>query len=101
MKVVLTGGGTAGHVFPAISVGNYLKENMDVKLYYIGNENYIESKLAMEHGIEFYSISSKGFEGKNKMEKYGQFAINNSKGVIQARQWNSELKRRRLMFWKE
>lgn len=84
MRVVITGGGTAGHVFPAISVGNYMRQELGVELFYIGNEHFIESKLAMENAIEFHSISSQGLEGKNKFDKYGKFAINNTKGVVQA-----------------
>lgn len=84
MKVVLTGGGTGGHVFPAISVGLYLKEQYGAELSYIGNQQYIEAKIAMEHHIPFYSISSKGLEGKNALDKYSGFAFCNTKGLFEA-----------------
>ena len=84
MKVVLTGGGTGGHVFPAISVGLYLKERYGAELHYIGNQHYIEAKLAMEQHIPFYSISSKGLEGKNALQKYAGFSFQNAKGTLEA-----------------
>lgn len=92
MKVVLTGGGTAGHVFPAMSVATYLKENYDVELHYIGNKNFIEAKIAMEHHIPFYSISSQGLEGSNPLKKYANFALKNGKGTLEALKLLKEIK---------
>ena len=43
-SIVLTGGGTAGHVCPNINLSKKLKQHFD-KIYYIGSENGIERKL--------------------------------------------------------
>lgn len=84
MKVVLTGGGTAGHVFPAIAVGTYLKECHQAELHYIGNDHHVEATIAKQQSIAFYSIPSRGLEGKNPVDKYGGFAFHNLRGVGKA-----------------
>lgn len=92
MKVVLTGGGTGGHVFPAVRVGLTLKEKYGAELYYIGNQQYIEAKIAMDYHIPFYSISSKGLEGKNAFDKYAGFGFQNAKGVMEAVKYLKDIK---------
>lgn len=56
-KIVLTGGGTAGHVTPNIALMPRLKE-LGYEIYYIGSYDGIEKKLIEEMGIPYYGISS-------------------------------------------
>ncbi len=56
-KIILTGGGTAGHVTPNIAIIPRLKE-MGYEVSYIGTYNGIERKLIEELGIPYYGISS-------------------------------------------
>ncbi len=56
-KIVLTGGGTAGHVTPNIALLPRLKE-MGYEISYIGSYNGIEKQLIEEQGIPYYGISS-------------------------------------------
>ena len=51
-KIVLTGGGTAGHVTPNIAIIPTLKE-MGYDISYIGTYNGIEKKLIEEIGIPY------------------------------------------------
>jgi len=56
--VVITGGGTGGHVFPAIAVVQELKQDSDVeKIYYVGCERNMEKSAAEAENIEFFSIN--------------------------------------------
>lgn len=55
--IVLTGGGTAGHVTPNIALIPALKE-AGYQITYIGSYNGIERKLIEELGIPYYGISS-------------------------------------------
>ena len=55
--IVLTGGGTAGHVTPNIAMIPRLKE-LGYKISYIGSYEGIEKKLIEELGIPYYGISS-------------------------------------------
>ena len=55
--IVLTGGGTAGHVTPNIALIPALKE-AGYQISYIGSYDGIEKKLIEELGIPYYGISS-------------------------------------------
>lgn len=55
--IVLTGGGTAGHVTPNIALIPRLKE-LGYTISYIGSYEGIEKKLIEELGIPYYGISS-------------------------------------------
>ena len=60
MKVVLTGGGTGGHAYPAISIAEALRsEYPDCELLYIGSKKGIEAGLADEAGIPFFGVTSR------------------------------------------
>lgn len=56
-KIVLTGGGTAGHVTPNIALLPGLAER-GYEVHYIGSHDGIERKLIEEMGIPYYGISS-------------------------------------------
>lgn len=56
-KIVLTGGGTAGHVTPNIALLPKLKEN-GFEISYIGSYTGMEKQLIEEQGIPYYGISS-------------------------------------------
>lgn len=56
-KIVLTGGGSAGHVTPNIALIPKLKE-LNYDIHYIGSIDGIERKLIEEIGIPYYPISS-------------------------------------------
>ena len=56
-KIVLTGGGTAGHVSPNIALLPYLREE-GYEITYIGSRNGIEKDLIADYGIPYYGIST-------------------------------------------
>ncbi|SHJ43404.1 undecaprenyldiphospho-muramoylpentapeptide beta-N-acetylglucosaminyltransferase [Parasporobacterium paucivorans] len=56
-KILLTGGGTAGHVTPNLALIPGLKE-MGYEIRYIGSHNGIEKKLIEKEGLFYYGISS-------------------------------------------
>jgi len=56
-KIVLTGGGTAGHVTPNIALIPTLKEN-DFEIEYIGSIEGIEKRLITDQGIEYHAIAT-------------------------------------------
>ncbi len=56
-RIVLTGGGTAGHVTPNIALLPKLKE-MDYDIHYIGSYEGIEKKLIEDFDIPYYGIST-------------------------------------------
>lgn len=56
-KILLTGGGTAGHVTPNIALLPHLKE-AGFKIYYVGSYNGMERELIEAQQIPYYGISS-------------------------------------------
>ena len=56
-KIVLTGGGTAGHCLPNLALVPSLKE-MGYNVLYIGSYNGIEKNLVEKTGLQYYGISS-------------------------------------------
>ena len=61
-RIILTGGGTAGHVTPNIALIPRLKE-LGYDIHYIGTYDGIERKLIEEIGIPYYGISSVMYKG--------------------------------------
>ena len=65
MKIVFAGGGTAGHINPALAVADYVKErHPDAQILYIGTAKKLEAKLVPEKGYEFHAINVAGFQRK-------------------------------------
>ena len=88
--IVLTGGGTAGHVTPNIALIPRLKE-LGYTISYIGSYEGIEKKLIEELGIPYYGISSgklrRYFDLKNFSDPFRVL-----KGFSQARKILKDLK---------
>ncbi len=55
--IILTGGGTAGHVTPNFAILKYLQTHFS-SIYYVGSESGIEKRLVKEQNIPYYSIKS-------------------------------------------
>ena len=55
-KIILTGGGTAGHIWPIIAISQVLKSNARVKFIYVGSFNGPEKNIAKEYHIPFKRI---------------------------------------------
>lgn len=62
----ITGGGTGGHIYPAVSVIDALIESgVDNKnIFYLGNKNNLEYEIATKNGYNFLSYSAKGMPRK-------------------------------------
>jgi len=57
MRVVLTGGGTGGHIYPAVAVGRDLLQKVPgVEIMYIGTEKGLESDIVPKEGFEFRTV---------------------------------------------
>ncbi len=65
MHILFVGGGTAGHINPAIAVAGYVKKvNPDCKISFIGTKKGMENRLVPLSGYDFYSIDVAGFQRK-------------------------------------
>ena len=69
MRIILAGGGTAGHINPALAIANYITEkHPDVEILYIGCKGKMEEKLVTEANYKFKGISISGFSRKFNLE---------------------------------
>ncbi len=68
LKIVFTGGGTAGHVTPNIALIDSLKTR-DWQIFYIGSQQGIEKSMIEEIGIPYYAVQS------GKLRRY--FSLDN------------------------
>lgn len=65
MKVLFTGGGTAGHINPALAVAGYLKQKEpDAQILYVGNRGGMEERLVQRAGYDMAFITISGFQRK-------------------------------------
>ena len=75
-KIVLTGGGTAGHVTPNLALIPQLKEK-GYDITYIGSYTGIEQKLISDYGIPYYGVSTgkfrRYFDPKNFTDPFRVF----------------------------
>ena len=89
-KIVLTGGGTAGHVTPNIALLPRLKE-LGYEIYYIGSYDGIEKKLIADFDIPYFGISTgkfrRYFDPKNFSDPFRVI-----KGYSEARKKLKEIK---------
>ena len=73
MHILFAGGGTAGHINPALAVAGYIREkHPDAHISYIGTPDKLEAKLVPEMGYNFRTISVAGFQRKLTLENIGK-----------------------------
>ena len=66
MKVIISAGGTGGHIYPALAIINKIKEKEpDSKFLYIGTHNRMEKDIVPKYDIPFIGIEMYGFNRKN------------------------------------
>lgn len=65
LRVLLAGGGTAGHVNPALAIAEIIKEHYpNAEFCFAGNPEKLEAKLVPEAGYRFEPIKVEGFQRK-------------------------------------
>lgn len=68
LKVIISGGGTGGHIFPAISIANALKAiSPSVKILFVGAEGRMEMTRVPAAGYEIKGLPVSGFDRKHLM----------------------------------
>ena len=88
MKILMTGGGTGGHVYPAIAIANTLKANIpDVEIAFVGTPTGIENRICRAEGYDVYHVEVKGIKRS--------LSLSNIKALYLA--WDSPRKARRIL----
>lgn len=69
LRIIISGGGTGGHIFPAISIANALKEqHPECKILFVGAEGRMEMKKVPAAGYEIKALPICGFDRKNLLK---------------------------------
>jgi UDP-N-acetylglucosamine--N-acetylmuramyl-(pentapeptide) pyrophosphoryl-undecaprenol N-acetylglucosamine transferase len=66
LRLIVTGGGTGGHIYPAIEVARQMKEMLpSSSVLYVGTKAGMESRIVPREGLEFATVRSSGVMGKS------------------------------------
>ncbi len=86
MKIILTGGGTGGHIYPALAIASELRSRIpDVKLLYVGTTKGLENKIIPRCGIPFKTVDITGID-RSSMLKSGKTLLRFPASFLQARE---------------
>jgi len=61
-RVILSGGGTGGHIYPAITIAREILKLEDVEILFVGTPNGMESKIIPREGFRFASLPASGLK---------------------------------------
>ena len=71
MKIIISGGGTGGHIFPAISIANTIKaRHPEADILFIGAENRMEMGRVPEAGYKIIGLPVSGFNRQNLFKNF-------------------------------
>ena len=66
MRVIVSAGGTGGHIYPALAIINKIKkEEPDSEFLYIGTHNRMEKDVVPKYGIKYEPLTIIGVDRKN------------------------------------
>ncbi len=69
LRVIISGGGTGGHIFPAVSIANAIKElRPDAKILFVGALGRMEMQRVPAAGYEIKGLPICGFDRKNLLK---------------------------------
>lgn len=71
LKVIISGGGTGGHIFPAIAIANTIKERYpDSQILFVGAEGRMEMDKVPAAGYEIIGLDISGLNRKNPFKNF-------------------------------
>lgn len=81
MKIIVSAGGTGGHIYPALAIIDKFKEKEpNLEVLYIGTHNRMEKEIVPKRGIKYEEIEIYGFSKKDiLLDIKNVFLINKAK----------------------
>lgn len=70
MKILFSGGGTAGHINPALAIANYICERESSEIAFVGTREGLEAELIPRLGHKMYYIKIHGFERSFNLQNF-------------------------------
>lgn len=69
LRIIISGGGTGGHIFPAVSIANAIKaKHPEAKILFVGADGRMEMQRVPAAGYEIKGLPIKGFDRANKLK---------------------------------
>ena len=69
MRIIITGGGTGGHIYPGISLAReFQSRDKNNEIIFVGTEHKMESEIIPQEGFQFLGLRVKGIERKFSLE---------------------------------
>lgn len=65
VRILVSGGGTGGHIFPALSIADELRSRLDAEILFVGAEDRMEMTRVPEAGYKIIGLPVAGFDRKN------------------------------------
>ena len=67
MRIIVSGGGTGGHIYPALALIEAIKQkDPQAEVLYVGTHRGLESRIVPDAGIPFKTIEIQGFKRDRK-----------------------------------
>ena len=89
LRLIISGGGTGGHIFPALSIANAVKAKYpDAEILFVGAENRMEMQRVPAAGYRIIGLPVSGFDRKHllknivvlwklmKLDPFGELFLN-------------------------
>lgn len=70
-RILISGGGTGGHIFPALSIANALKRRLNAEILFVGAENRMEMEKVPAAGYPIKGLPVAGFDRKHLFKNIG------------------------------
>ena len=71
MRILVSGGGTGGHIYPALAlIDEAKKKDPTTKVLYVGTNRGLESRIVPDAGIDFKTIEIQGFKRSLSLENF-------------------------------
>ena len=70
-RILISGGGTGGHIFPALSIANALKGRLNAEILFVGAEDRMEMERVPAAGYEIKGLPVAGFDRRNLLKNFG------------------------------
>ena len=72
LRVLISGGGTGGHIFPALSIANAIEREIPgSEILFVGAENRMEMKRVPDAGYEIIGLPVAGFDRRHLWRNFG------------------------------
>src|SRR5690606_21416674 len=84
-KIIISGGGTGGHIYPAIAIANEIKNRLpEAKILFVGAENKMEMEKVPKAGFQIIGLPISGIDRGNILANL-KFPFKLRKSLLQAK----------------